>query len=81
LGDLLLELGRPREALRQYQASLEQATARFNSLYGAARAAQAAGEPEAARGFYEKLLELVVSGSRRPELEDAARFLQARAGG
>lgn len=81
LGDLLLELGRPREALRQYQASLEQATARFNSLYGAARAAEAAGEMEVARGFYEKLLKLAVLDSRRPELKDAARFRQARAGG
>ena len=81
LGDLLLELGRPREALRQYQASLEQASRRFNSFYGAARAAQAAGELEAAQDFYQKLLELVVLGSRRPELDDAARFLQARARG
>ena len=40
LGDMLLEIGRPAEALAAYEASLREAPNRFNSLYGAARAAE-----------------------------------------
>ncbi|HSA94318.1 MAG TPA: hypothetical protein VLE48_14995 [Terriglobales bacterium] len=39
LGDLLMELKRPKEALVEYEASLKSAPQRFNGLYGAARAA------------------------------------------
>jgi hypothetical protein len=45
LGVLLLELGRPLEALRAFQSALEDSPGRFNSLQGAARAAEAAGLP------------------------------------
>ena len=41
LGDMLAELGRPQEALAEYEASLGQVPRRFNSYVGAARAAQA----------------------------------------
>ncbi len=40
LGDLLLDLGKADEALREYEASLAVAPKRLNTLYGAARAAQ-----------------------------------------
>ncbi len=42
LADMLLEMGRPGEALAEYQASLREAPGRFNSLYGAGRAAELA---------------------------------------
>jgi tetratricopeptide (TPR) repeat protein len=71
LGDMLAELGRPQEALAAYEASLSQASSRFNSYLGAARAAKAAGEPEAAQGYYEKLLELAAEDSTRAELAEA----------
>lgn len=75
LGDLLMELGRPEEALRAYEASLEHATGRFWSYYGAATAARAAGKPEVARAYYRRLVELAVRGSSRQELKEARDFL------
>jgi tetratricopeptide (TPR) repeat protein len=71
LGDMLMKLGRPVEALEQYEISLEHASWRFNSIYGAARAAQASGDMETAAAYYSDLLELVDPGSDRPELEEA----------
>ncbi len=75
LGDMLAELGRPQEAVAAYEASLNQAPRHINSYIGAARAAQAAGEPEAAHGYYEKLLELVAEDSTRAELDEARSAL------
>lgn len=77
LGDLLMELGRPEEALRAYEASLEHATGRFWSYYGAATAARAAGKLDVARTFYQRLVELAVPGSPRQELKEARDFLAA----
>ena len=71
LGDMLAELGRPQEALDEYEASLGQVPRRFNSYVGAARAAQAVGEPDVARGYYEQLLELAADDSTRTELVEA----------
>jgi tetratricopeptide (TPR) repeat protein len=77
LGDLLMELGRPEEALREYEASLEHASGRFWSYYGAATAARAAGKLDVARTFYQRLVELAVPGSPRQELKEARDFLAA----
>ncbi len=76
LGDLLLDLERPREALSAYEGSLATWPGRFNSLVGAARAARAAGLDDQAREHYRALLE-ISSGedSRRPALAEAQRFL------
>jgi tetratricopeptide (TPR) repeat protein len=56
LADVLLEMDRPEEALAEYEKSLETDPNRFNGLYGAARAAQLAHQPEKAAGFYARLL-------------------------
>src|SRR5262249_21698415 len=40
LGDLLLELGRPADALKEFETSLANSPNRFNGVYGAARAAE-----------------------------------------
>ena len=74
LGDMLMELGRPAEALGEYEISLQHASRRLNSLYGAARAAQAAGNAEAAAAYYGALLDLVDPASDRPELEEARAY-------
>jgi tetratricopeptide (TPR) repeat protein len=73
LGDMLLEMGKPVEALAEYQASLREAPNRFNSLAGAARAAELAKRPDLARDFSGKLLDQSVAGSSRPELAEARR--------
>jgi hypothetical protein len=78
LGDLLLELEQPGEALAAYETSLEIWPGRFNSMLGAARAAAAAGDDERAGSYYSSLLELASEpGSDRPVLEEARTFVGA----
>jgi tetratricopeptide (TPR) repeat protein len=69
LGDLLLELGRPDEALAAYETSLETWPARFNSVLGAAQAAEAAGDATRASSYYRAVGELAPAGADRPGLE------------
>jgi tetratricopeptide (TPR) repeat protein len=71
LGDLLLEIGQPAEALAAYEASLREEPNRFNSLYGAARAAELSQDMGRARGFYAALLAQCPADSPRPELARA----------
>ena len=76
LGDMLLELKQPREALTEYEATLRTAPNRFNALSGAARAARLAGENEKAKTYYAKLLANCehADGDRR-ELQEARNLL------
>lgn len=79
LGDLLLVLGRPGDALREYEISLETAPNRFNCLYGAGRAAELAGDSETALAYYGKLVKLTQGAeSEREPLRRARAFLQAQ---
>lgn len=58
LGDLLLELDRPGEALHEFDASLRQAPRRRGSLGGAARAAELAGDQTKADQYRKELQEI-----------------------
>jgi len=79
LGDLLMELGRPVEAIAQYEASIAKEPSRFRGLYGAARAAELAGNREKARQHYGHLVQQVGAGAAdRPELKQAKAFLATR---
>jgi tetratricopeptide (TPR) repeat protein len=76
LGDLLLELGRPAEALTAYEASHRAEPNRFRGYYGAARAAQAAGDQAKARMYFGELMDLARDADPgRPELIEARGFL------
>ena len=75
LGDLLLEQQQPAAALAAYRRSLGLYPRRFNSLLGAARAAQAAGRDAAARAFYGELLEVADATAIRPSLREARDFV------
>jgi hypothetical protein len=76
LADLLLELSRPADALREFEASLKTAPGRFNGVFGAARAAEAAGDRGKARALYSQLLELgKAADPSRAELKTARAFL------
>lgn len=82
LGDLLLELERPAEALAAYEAALADSPRRFNGLAGAARAARAAGDREKTAVYYEALVELAsASEARAAELDEARAYLAARRAG
>jgi hypothetical protein len=74
LGDMLLEMNRPAEALAAYEISLRDAPNRFNSLYGAARAAELSQDMARARTLYAALVAQCVGDSSRPELVQARKF-------
>lgn len=76
LGDLLLELKQPERALAEYEASLKQAPSRFDSIYGAARAAELSGDAAKAKSYYATLAQISNHpGADRPELGEARVFL------
>lgn len=76
MGELLLEQGRPAEALAAYRRSLEFYPKRFNSLLGAARAAQAAGDKSQALTFYRDLLKVAEGSTRVSTIQEVRRFVQ-----
>lgn len=78
LGDLLLEHHRAQDALIEYQAVLAIAPNRFNALYGAATAAETAGNAPDANDYFRKLTEIAV-GNERQELVTARKKLGATA--
>lgn len=73
MGDLFMELKRPSRALEAYSLSMKFYPGRFNSLLGAARAANAAGEKVQAASFYNQLITLAVKGDRKTEIQEARK--------
>lgn len=69
LGDMLMECGQPAAALAAYEASAIRDPNRFRNIYGAARAADAAGDAAKTKLYSRKLLELAKDAdTERPEL-------------
>jgi hypothetical protein len=76
LGELLLAMNEPAQALSEFETSLQSARNRYRSYYGAAKAAQGSGDPRKARSYFEKLVELCGrADSQRPELAEAKQYL------
>jgi tetratricopeptide (TPR) repeat protein len=73
LADMLLELNQPQDALVQYQKALSLSPNRFNGLFNAGMAAEAAGDKAQAQGYYATLLKNTDNGaqSSRRELDHA----------
>lgn len=63
LGELLLILGRPAEALAEYEASLMRAPRRLAGVTGAAEAAKMAGKGEKAMRYSAELVEITNKGA------------------
>jgi tetratricopeptide (TPR) repeat protein len=76
--DMLLDDNRRAEAIVQYRTALKLSPNRFNSLYNAGRAAEAAGNPVEALAFYKQLLKVTNDGrhTQRPEINYARSFIR-----
>ena len=65
LGDLYMELNRPKDALIQYELSLKKNPNRFNSIFGAGRSAELIGDKKKTEYYYNQLLKLNNSSTRQ----------------
>jgi hypothetical protein len=75
--DMLLAAGRYGEAWEAYRATLAREPGRARSLFGAARAAELAGERAEAEASYREFVKLMrKADGERPELASARRFLR-----
>jgi tetratricopeptide (TPR) repeat protein len=81
LADMLLELGQPQDALLEYQRAIKLSPNRFNGLYNAGRAAEAAGDRTEAARYYAALLQSTHNGaeSARPEFAHVKAFMSSAA--
>ena len=77
LGEMLLELKRPTDALKEFEASHVREPERFRGYYGAAQAAVQSGVKVKARRYFARLVESASPGAPRPELAQARAFLAA----
>jgi hypothetical protein len=74
-GDMLLAVGRPAEARAAYRATLAREPGRARSTFGAARAAELAGDRAAAAAGYREFLRLMAKAdSGRAEVATAKGF-------
>ena len=79
LADMLLEMKHPEQALAEYQGDLKFNPKRFNGLYGAAQAAEMAGQASQATEYYAVLVKTCEGGSSgRPELTRAKQAIVAK---
>jgi hypothetical protein len=77
LGEMLLEAGKPADALVAFEATMKKEPGRFRGAYGAARAAEAAGDRTKARQYYTTLLEIAkTADGARPEVDRARAFVK-----
>ena len=75
LGEMLLQLNQPLEALEQFETTLKKEPGRFRALYGAAHAAQLSGNRDASHKYFLELLTVCsrADKSGRAELIEAQR--------
>ncbi|MFP4316150.1 MAG: tetratricopeptide repeat protein [Desulfovibrionales bacterium] len=79
LADMLLDEGQYQEAEKAYRTALERSPNRFNSLYGAGRAAELAGHKDDAALFYSKLVNVTADDATRERLSHARKYLETGA--
>ena len=76
LGDMLMDVKREREALEEYENELRLSPNRFDSLYGAARAAEMVNLHDRAAAYFQQLVKTCAgTQSSRPELAYTQKFL------
>ncbi len=76
LGDLLLSLDKPQEALAEYQVALKLSPNRLNGLLSAGTAAEAVGDQALAKSYYEQVSRNTDNGAHtnRPAVAHAVQF-------
>ena len=77
VGEMLLEMNQPADALKEFEATLKKEPNRFRALSGAAKSASLAGDLQKSRSYYESLLKLCAQADKsgRPELAQARRVV------
>jgi tetratricopeptide (TPR) repeat protein len=77
LGEMLLEMKKPAQALEQFEATLTKEPGRFRALYGAARAAERSGNREASQKYFAELLKVCGQADKpgRAEILEAQRAI------
>ena len=79
LGEMLMEAGTPSEALVAFEATMKKEPNRFRGAYGAARAAEAAGDRAKAATLFAQVVTIAnAADGNRPELAHARAFAQRR---
>ena len=71
LGEMLLQMNQPAEALEQFEAACKREPNRFRALYGAARAAHLKPDPEASRRYSAELI-IVCAHADKPGRKELA---------
>ena len=76
-GEMLLTVNKPAEALEQFEATLKKEPRRFNSLYGAAHAAQLSGSGARSQQYFRELLSVCTHSDKpaRSELKEAQQSI------
>jgi len=72
---MFVALERYEEALSAYESALTRSPNRANSLFGAGRAAELAGDLDVARGYYRRLVTGAAAGSGHEQLRHARQVL------
>jgi tetratricopeptide (TPR) repeat protein len=77
LGEMLLQMNQPAQALEQFEATLKKEPGRLNALYGAAHAAQLSGSRDTSQMYFRELLKVCGHADRsgRSEVIEAERAM------
>lgn len=79
LADMYLEMKQYQQAFIEYEAALKRSKNRFNSIYGAARSAELAGNRNKAEHYHRMLIDVAgVGDADRPRLQQARDFLAGK---
>ena len=77
LGEMLLEMNEPAQALEQFEATLKKEPGRLRALYGAAHSAQLSASRETSQKYFREMLKVCDRADKpgRPELVEAKRAI------
>jgi hypothetical protein len=76
LGEMLLQMNQPAQALEQFEATLQKEPGRLHALYGAAHAAQLSGNRDTSQKYFRELLQ-VCSRADKPGRSQVTEAQQA----